>query len=535
MANQEPARNVSTHALDAGSIQDQSSPLQPPFRRDTQSTTSSETPPPLIPPGFYSLRLHGNCPRCHHSHKAAAIRIRISRDHISPIDCKKCGSPWLALGGNNSTSLSLLSTQTIDLDPTDIGFRTTLIEMVRSLAAVGSPAALASVPELPSRGTSRQPSVRSSNRPTVRGDHQPSPVEGQHGASGHKLPLPLNPKSLNPEECSPAASKSKRALSFLSELKGRLKERFPIMRKLRLERFNRFTKKPKMTAKGMGKLPVFQPPIQYDQAAQPKPRKPSTILPNREHTEVLNRDEDGAYQKTEANNEAIDRFKRSKEKLKGMNHEQRAQWIREQISDVKCQCPRNCHCRRASTRTDGSSHRMPSIPSLSPVASQYIAQRRRSTELLGIGGFTEGFNDDHSTRPLSIDSTTRMSSLQLPLPAQPTQRSRPPRPRSNPVGSRLREQLGQDADEDISSVDSARAVGSLAGTGRQDRDEYPALALPSMPLDDEDLTTLVNGHQGSSAHVGNSAEDSITPSASTHHLSGYRTSDERTLRDSFST
>ncbi|KAF2794444.1 hypothetical protein K505DRAFT_361101 [Melanomma pulvis-pyrius CBS 109.77] len=480
MANQEPARNVPSHPLDAGSIQDQSSPLQPPFRRDTQSTISSETPP-FIPPGFYSLRLHGNCPRCHHSHKADTIKIRISRDHLSRIYCKNCSSPWLALGGNNSTALSLLSTQTIDLDHTDREFRTTLIKMVRSLAAVGSPAALASVPELPSRGTSRQPSVRSSNRPTVRGDHQPSPVEGQRGASEHGLPLALNPESANPEECSPATIKPIRALSFLSELKGRIKERFANMRRLR---FNRFTEKPKLTAKGMGKLPVLQPLIQHDQAAQPKPRKSSTTLPNHGHTEVLNRDEDDAYPKTEAGREAFDRFKCSREKLKGMDHEQRAQWIREQISDVKCQCLRNCDCRRASTRTDGSSHQIPPIPSLSPAGSQYFPERRRSTELLGIGGFTEGFNDDHST-------------------------------------------------EDISSVDSAGAVRSLAGAGRQDRDEYPALELTSMPLD-EDLTTLVNGHPGSSVHVGNSTEDSITPSASTHHLSIYRTSDERTLRNSFS-
>ncbi|KAF2715772.1 hypothetical protein K504DRAFT_497632 [Pleomassaria siparia CBS 279.74] len=151
--------------------------------------------------------------------------------------------------------------------------------------------------------------------------------------------------------------------------------------------------------------------------------------------------------------------------------------------------------------------------SVSQTGSQYFAERRRSTELFGVGGFFEGFNYVHSLRPLSIDSSIRLSQaatmvsadsttitsrpsmsflLASPPISQPVPRSRSPRPRSLPVGPmqalRLREQLGRESmDGRRSSADSTRAVRSLAVTGPQGAAEP---ATPALAIDDEDLLPL---------------------------------------------
>ena len=87
---------------------------QPTPRRDSASTTSSS-----ISPGYYTLPIHGNCPRCHHRHRAANIRISRDSGRVSRVNCEKCGGRWLSFGGPNATSISLLSSQTIDIDPAD--------------------------------------------------------------------------------------------------------------------------------------------------------------------------------------------------------------------------------------------------------------------------------------------------------------------------------------------------------------------------------------------------------------------------------
>jgi hypothetical protein len=492
---------MSDHPIDVEPLQHPLSPGQPPTRRDTQSTikstTSSKSPPISIAPGLYSLRLNGHCPKCHHFHKAAAFSIKIS-GHLShtTIKCERCGAPWLALGGN-STCWSLLSTQTIDVDPTNTVFQTTLVQMVRALAAVGSPA-LASVPE------SREQSVQSKHDLKDQGSH-PSSLLSKKATTSERIHLPAPDASCHKtNECSRGSAKNKRALSLLTHLRSKIKEQFAMMRKFHSERFTRATKEHKLSAKGRGKLPVrgLSIPGSYSTQAEPDSRHKDDV-PDHKHVEILEKEEDDAHQK--AVSEAADRVKRNEERLKAMTSEERANWIREQLSDFKCRCQGNCQCRRSSTRSD-IEHQIRTVSSQTQLTAQNLAQRRISTDIAGIGADFEGVSSMYSGR-MSIDSTTRLSqaatvvSVETSRPALPflptpsirqRQAPRSSRPQSLSTASipasRLREQLRLDENERRSSMDSSsteRAVTNFSGTTEQGGEDFTALVPSSMLVENE--------------------------------------------------
>jgi hypothetical protein len=512
---------MSDHPMDVEPLQHPFSPRQSPTRRDTQSTVkstaSSKSSPVSIAPGFYSLRLNGHCHKCHHFHKAAAFSIRISGNlNHTTIKCERCGAPWLALGGN-STCWSLLSTQTIDFDPTDTVFQSTLVKMVRSLAVVGSPA-LASVPESASGGPSREQSVRSKHDPEDQGD-RPSSLLAKKAAASEYIHLPAPDTGCHKtKECSRGSAKNKRTLSLLAHLRGKIIEQIAMMRKFHSERFKRATKEPKMTAKGRGKLPVHQPSIRDNYSTQAEPgNQHKDDVPEHKHVEILEQEEDAARQK--AVSEATDRVKRNEDKLKAMTNEERANWIREQLSDFKCRCLENCQCRRPSIRSD-IDHQIRAVPSPPQLTAQYLAQRRISTDIVGIGADFDGISSMYSPR-MSIDSTTRLSqaatvvSVDSSRPALPflsaspvwqRQAPRSPRPQSLPVASipasRLREQLRLDDNERRSSVDSSateRAVRDFSGTTQQEGESFIALPLSSILVENEVIPPLQDSDQNTSS------------------------------------
>jgi DNA-directed RNA polymerase subunit M/transcription elongation factor TFIIS len=118
-------------------------------RRGTASSVSSDLYQPL-PVGHWLLRFHGSCPRCHHLHNAVKIKVEVSHDDrkVNHVRCDKCRQKWLALGGRNSTQISLLSTLTTTPDPVESEVRNALINMVKSATAVASPV-LSDIPEVP--------------------------------------------------------------------------------------------------------------------------------------------------------------------------------------------------------------------------------------------------------------------------------------------------------------------------------------------------------------------------------------------------
>jgi hypothetical protein len=237
-----------------------------------------------------------------------------------------------------------------------------------------------------------------------------------------------------------------------------------------------------------------------------------------------------------------------------MTNEERANWIREQLSDFKCHCLQDCQCRRPSTRSD-IDHQIRTVPSFPQLTAQYLAQRRISTDIAGIGADFEGLNSMYSAR-MSIDSTTRLSQAATavsvdsvattsrpalpflsPQPVLQRQPTRLSRPLSLPVvplpASRLREQLRQNEDERRSSMGSmtpGRADGSLSETGGQETDEITAPPLVSIPVEIEDTTTIVDVDQVSVLPLQDSTDQSRA-SVSLPQAPRARTSDDPAPRD----
>lgn len=109
-------------------------------RRETASSVGSNLYKPL-PTGRWLLECHASCPRCHHYHSAATLKIDNQADErkISPVLCENCKEPWVTFGSCNSTQLSLLSVLTTVPDPVEREVHRALIAMVRSMTAVATP------------------------------------------------------------------------------------------------------------------------------------------------------------------------------------------------------------------------------------------------------------------------------------------------------------------------------------------------------------------------------------------------------------
>jgi hypothetical protein len=109
-----------------------------------------------LPPGRWEVPFHGNCPRCHHYHRAVQIHINVTSDsrHVNYIHCEHCQNRWAAFGGRNSTRVSLLSTTTNELDPVHEEVRYSFYDIVKMATAK---AAIGALREQSHPGPSRQP------------------------------------------------------------------------------------------------------------------------------------------------------------------------------------------------------------------------------------------------------------------------------------------------------------------------------------------------------------------------------------------
>lgn len=110
------------------------------------NTSSSEGSYEPLPQGRWILGLHGNCPKCHHHHKAVQVKVKVNHDanQVNHVHCERCKAKWAAFGGQNTTRISLLSSLTEEPDGMDEQVRYSLIEMVRSATTI----ALGAIPEL---------------------------------------------------------------------------------------------------------------------------------------------------------------------------------------------------------------------------------------------------------------------------------------------------------------------------------------------------------------------------------------------------
>lgn len=528
-----------------------SPPLAQPSRHDTESTTSSRghTPTP-IPPGFYTLPVHGNCPRCHHHHKAATINVRISKDYsrVSHVYCEKCKEKWLAIGGGNSTRISLLSTQTTEPDLVENDFRSALIDMVRSVTSIASPAALASVPEQPSGGPSGGPSrdhsvrshkddIHESARPESPGIASGLTEHGQGTSTVHAK------KSITDSERKEegTSSDTRRAKNILL----RLKDRILVLKKLQLRQLMRSKKKEvKMTWRGRGKLPVVKVEETDSKATTSEVPK---LEQTREatHGDAKTTIEDDKQPKPEVTTTSPTVPPTSnvdKDVLKGMTKEQRIAWIREQFSDFKCRCPRNCYCRGAlssatPSQTGGIGTPGPPPPPSPRVAPERSLERSHSHDLLLIGSHLNHFQTGEffpGPRRFSIGSTTRLSqaatmvnsdTLTATSGAPFLDLPRPQRPRSrSPAGpSRLRQSTGPDDVENRPSQDifpMGGAVMPIDGTdGRlvfYATPHTPSPVSPPTPMNRANSTPSIASTPRLNGHGTFEQRDGTSSQASTH-------------------
>ncbi|KAF2873947.1 hypothetical protein BDV95DRAFT_317228 [Massariosphaeria phaeospora] len=441
-------------------------------RHHSVSTASSSKYIP-IPPGHYILPFHGSCPRCHHYHKAVEIRIKIHEDpsRTSHIHCEACQAKWLSFGGHN-TCISLLSTQTAELDHVEQDFRSGLVDVVRS--ATG-PTSLSSVPEiLSSRAPSHEHPLRAHSSsagqdvlrttaltaepiPTGRNEHSPNFL-GPNNAPGMSFQTaPVTSAFTN---------KFKKPKIAFHRLIRKLEKRFPILDKLSRTRPAQSSKERKRAVKGKYKLPATEVEDDRDNLTprahvEPVANRSSAVDKTKEHLA------NACTPRKTASEAAALLNGYDKQEIRNMTHEERYAWIRQQITAFQCGCAHDCSCGPVVTPTpalmvnDSIQARIaPEEPLDTPETL-----RRRSHELLGLGSHFEPGTTFIPTGPLSISqSDTAVEGLIITSASRNSflegrsrtpQLERLPPPGSQQAFSRL----------DLNGVDGSVSMNSLAIAG----------------------------------------------------------------------
>lgn len=109
-------------------------------RQDTTSSVESSDLYKPLPSGRWLLEFHASCPKCHHYHSGAKLKIdnHDDKSKASPVLCENCKDPWMLFGGRNSTQLSLLSVMSTVPDPVEREVHRLLVAMVRPVTAVAT-------------------------------------------------------------------------------------------------------------------------------------------------------------------------------------------------------------------------------------------------------------------------------------------------------------------------------------------------------------------------------------------------------------
>ncbi|KAF2246997.1 hypothetical protein BU26DRAFT_338998 [Trematosphaeria pertusa] len=525
--------------------------ISPPTRSNTVSTVASDK---HLPPGTWKIPIHGNCPRCHHHHKAFLIRVEVSGDpnEVTDILCEKCHQKWLAVGGGSSTQLSLLSTASTDLDHVEIDFRKTLIDMVREATGTATAAGLPGVPESSSRAPSRQASVNmhtqhpsrsaSLSDAEPRPAHQIQPPEAILG--GGATPTVVAPVDQRADRAT-LASERRRAGKTLATLKRKLQDAFPIFKESRFKRLSSPWRKALRQEKAKSKSPIAQNElIHYPSHSEARAGRGSAYEPKiRSNSTDKTEDAENGCLPKDTRSDAIEKAKNDEEKLKGMTPHQHDAWIRDHMTAFKCRCARQCTCR---------SHVSPDARAELARIEPFLTARPPRPELAGVGSHLTDFAPGAfytDTGPLNISTTTRTSEADTAVSGRaatatanpqnsllglsPSQRPRSlsPRPASLRHSRYSLQRLRQHGLMARTSIDSnltAGRVRSTSTTSRRGTERFSTASLgpPSMSLAPESLAEQSRTQQPTPGENEYSDLDN-EPRASTPHINGYRTSDER--------
>lgn len=526
----------------------------------TVSSHSTHERPVSIPPGFYKLPIHGNCPRCHHHHEAATINVRFpaESDRNTYVNCQNCHSRWLAFGSGNTSTISLLSTQTDGPDAIimEKDFRRALTDMVKYVTSVASPTTLSSVPESPSQGPSREHSTRSRNYNPTRSLPGTTPTEG-HPEPPHQNHHDQTPPNVDYQTqttdlvCDGNASDrpGSHTKMMLRRLKAKLKDQFLELKKFNQRKLAHLKRKPKMSPKAEGKLPMVQIQVPIDNVPVASANvRPSPTTPSQQ---IVTEPPSTAADSTSGHSETSvtplppptsgfdkqllqgmtseqrftrfkDHFSKFRDEVKDMSTEKRVEWIRAQVTDFKFRYLDNPTQKRNGSidTSDNSTYPHWSLQSL--------PQRRHSVDplLAGLGSHLQNFQPGpfYAFSIGSNGSATRLSQAPTavntadgpPVPSvvslsdfsnqhQQLQRSRSPRPVSVLTArSRLRQSLGPDDFTSRRSIDSITSIGAVRGFVGSDGHSVTSVlftppngAAPSIAS--RASTTVLNGHRLSSS------------------------------------
>jgi hypothetical protein len=503
-----------------------------PIRRGTASTVGSEGDvPPPVPPGIYTLPISGNCPKCHHHHKAATIKVPSSAGTgraTGHVYCDNCEAKWLTFGGRSST-ISLISTNTIEPDVVQQDFQYALLDMVRSVTSIASPAALASVPEVSSGVPSREPSTRSQNVAIVHSRSQAShtPVQlplFQNGS--HTSSAPVTNPELNAAphaEAVVTAASTQQTRGVLRRLKAGLKSRLIVLKKFHPRQLDQVKKRIRMSeidreSPAMVQVdPPYEAPIAsqdiqlqlviddpQDDIALPNAAASATVSTPSDRPLLPASDGEREILKAMTREQRVARFQglfsdETKDRLRGMSKEDRIAWIRARITEFKRgnriqQQRRHTLPSTNHSHTDGDDLVNEAFPppQPSPQSPPQRPEHRYSADLPYMGGHLDAWRPGelfYESHPFSIGSSTRLSeaatavtsdrvtvtsgvpSLEVGPQYPPRGQSRSPRPHSLGAGrSLLRHSVGPDeiiSRPSLDSVTSIAAVRGFAGVGVQ--------------------------------------------------------------------
>lgn len=335
-----------------------------PIKHNTQSSTGSAKP---IPPGTWTLNISGNCSTCHHRHEAIAIQVRASSEsnHIGEIHCEHCDKLWLDFGKRNSTRISLISTETVEITPVESEYRSVLVNLIQSATAatvVASPG-LAAIPESPTTSLSRETSVRSTVHSSIQRVRStniqvPVVVDGLSSGNNDNVPSPCSP--ITPQRYKDNTSSNSHHASKRSRLRTRLQlafDRLPILHNSRLGRLLNLRQKPRTGYVEEGGPPV---PLVIQDTTVPRLAtitpsvsnrvyEPHEIQP-RSYTNDLRVDTSVLCGPSASPAQALESLKSlNMSELKEMSSEQRTAWMRERLTSFKALQARQAPSARSAT------------------------------------------------------------------------------------------------------------------------------------------------------------------------------------------
>lgn len=404
----------------SGSARSTNPPAPASVRRNSSSSCGSDAYSPL-PPGLWTLSLHGNCSRCHHHHSSARFKVNVpSNPNITThIRCESCHAKWLAIGGRNVAQLSLLSVNSVRPDPEATDVRYSLVNMVRTTTALAalSPV-MAEITESLPPGSSRHQSLCTPLAADIESDvpHISQPVDPMRlvrvrHTSTQALQKPASFPTLTSVQPNSTQKYGIVTGRHFAHLKERLGMRFPALHRANLRVKLGIIKQPKVSAKRLGKQPtrvtVYSEPTMDSVHTPDASRLKGHYGEGHQYRPISRRLDSAGRPATPS--DAVVQFLATVANditnLSAMTEDEKIVWIREKYTEFR---------NRPAVQVNApamASMETATIPDAATEAlyNEANLHRGRSLELLGLGSHHGQFDRFWPVRPSTISVCERTS------------------------------------------------------------------------------------------------------------------------------